>query len=127
MKPPPPGGGESLLVKDLEINMSVWTTDQTGQRVSSVITKASKVSVSPTHQMVDLILNDGRELFVSPGHPTIDGRTVGNLAVGDEYDGGSVLSAKRVPYGESATYDILPSGDTGFYWANGILVGSTLR
>src|SRR3989442_783087 len=24
------------------------------------------------------------------------------------------------------TYDLLPSGDTGFYWANGILVGSTL-
>ena len=22
---------------------------------------------------------------------------------------------------------ILPSGDTGFYWANGILIGSTLR
>ncbi len=25
------------------------------------------------------------------------------------------------------TYDILPSGSTGAYWANGILLGSTLR
>ena len=115
------------LVKDLQVGMLVWTTDKTGQRVSGVITKTSKVPVSSTHQMVHLILNDGRELFVSPGHPTIDGRTVGNLEPGDLYDGVSVVSAKRVSYDQNATYDILPSGDTGFYWANGILIGSTLR
>lgn len=115
------------LVKDLQIGMSVWTTDKTGQRVSGVITKTSKVPVPQTHQMVHLVLNDGRELFVSPGHPTIDGRTVGDLKPGDLYDGVSVVSTERVPYGENATYDILPSGDTGFYWANGILIGSTLR
>lgn len=115
------------LVKDLQIGMSVWTTDKTGQRVSGVITKTSKVPVPSTHQMVHLVLNDGRELFVSPGHPIIDERTVGNLEPGDPYDGVFVVSTKRVPYGENATYDILPSGDTGFYWANGILIGSTLR
>lgn len=116
-----------FLVKDLQIGMPVWTTDKSGQRVSGVIIKTSKVSVPPTHQMVHLVLNDGRELFVSPGHPTIDGRVVGVLASGDLYDGVSVVSVERVSYGESATYDILPSGETGFYWANGILIGSTLR
>jgi len=116
-----------VLVKDLQVGTSVWTSDKTGQRVSGIITKTSKVPVPPTHQMIHLVLNDGRELFVSPGHPTIDGRTVGNLASGDVYNGTSVVSADHVPYGESATYDILPSGDTGFYWANGILIGSTLR
>ncbi|MBI2326797.1 hypothetical protein HYU92_00610 [Candidatus Curtissbacteria bacterium] len=115
------------LVKDLQVGMSVWTTDKTGQRVFGVITKTSKVPVPPIHQMVHLVLNDGRELFVSPGHPTVDGRTVGDLGPGDLYDDVSVVSIERVPYGESATYDILPSGDTGFYWANGILIGSTLR
>lgn len=116
-----------VLVKDLQVGMPVWTTDKTGQRVSGVITKTSKVPVPPTHQMVHLILNDGRELFVSPGHPTTDGHTIGNLVSGDLYDGVSVISTERVSYGEGATYDILPSGDTGFYWANGILIGSTLR
>ena len=77
--------------------------------------------------MVRLIFDDGRELFASPGHPTADGRSVGNLAPGDLYDGASIVSAERVLYGEEATYDILPSGETGFYWANGVLLGSTLR
>jgi hypothetical protein len=117
----------SVPVEDLQIGMPVWTTDKTGQRVSGVITKTSKVLVPPTHQMVHLVLNDGRGLFVSPGHPTIDGRTVGDLTPGDLYDGASVVSTERVPYDEGATYDILPSGDTRFYWANGILIGSTLR
>ncbi len=116
-----------VLVKDLQVGMSVWTTDKIGQRVFAVVTKTSKVPVPPTHQMVHLVLNDGRELFVSPRHPTVDGRTVGDLVAGDLYNDASVVSAERVPYRESATYDILPSGGTGFYWANGILVGSTLR
>ena len=138
---PPIGGcpiclaGNSLIntpsglfpVKDLKIGMPVWTTDKIGKRVSGVITKISKVLAPPTHQMVRLILDDGRELFVSPGHPTIDGRAVGDLLAGNLYDNTSVISAKRVTYGEEATYDILPSGDTGFYWANGILMSSTLR
>lgn len=114
-------------VKDLQVDMSVWTADQTGQRVPSVITKTSKVSVPPTHQMVHLVLDDGRDLRVSPSHPTTDGRTVGDLMTGDLYDGSSVIGTERVSYGESATYDILPSGDTGFYWADGILLDSTLR
>ena len=114
-------------VKNLQVGMSIWTTDKTGHRVSGTVTKTSKVPVLPTHQMVHLVLDDGRELLVSPGHPTINGRTVGNLNPGDIYDGSSVVSTKRVPYSENATYDILPSGDTGFYWANGILIGSTLH
>ena len=83
---PPLGGcpiclaGNSLIdtpsglipVKDLRVGMPVWTTDKAGQRVSGVITKTSKVPVPPTHQMVHLVLNNSKELFVSPGHPTID-------------------------------------------------------
>ena len=83
--------------------------------------------VSTTHQIIHLIFSDGRDLFVSPGHPTINGRTVGNLVTGEVYDGATIVSVARVPYGEGATYDLLPSGDTGFYWANDILVASTLH
>lgn len=114
-------------VKDLQVGMPIWTTDKAGHRVSGVVAKTSKVSVSLTHQMVHLALSDGRELLASSGHPTVDGRTIGDLASGDLYDGVSVTSTERVSYGDSATYDVLPSGDTGFYWANSILIGSTLR
>ena len=116
-----------VLVKDLQIGMFIWTIDKAGHRVSGVITKTSKVPVPLTHKMVDLILSDGREVFASPGHPTVDGRTVQDLAVGDIYNGSSVVSANLVSYHQSATYDILPDSDTGYYWANGILLGSTLK
>lgn len=117
----------SVPIKDLQIGMLVWTMDKTGQRISGIITKTSKVQVPPMHKMVHLVLNDGRELFVSPGHPTIDGRTIVDLRNGDLYDSAYIVSIESISYGEDATYDILPSGETGFYWANGILIGSTLR
>lgn len=115
-----------VLVKNLQIGMPIWTIDKNGRRVSGIVMKTSKVSVPPAHQMVHLILDDGRELFASPGHPTVDGRNVGDLALNDLYDGVSIVSVQRVPYGESATYDVLSSGETGFYWANGVLLSSTL-
>ena len=76
--------------------------------------------------MVHILLNDGRELWASAGHPTADGRRLGDLKVGDLLDGARVTLAERIPYNGIATYDILPSGGTGFYWANGILLSSTL-
>lgn len=116
-----------IPVQQLQKGMSVWTVNKSGHRVSGIVSKTSKVPVPSTHQMVHLILSDGRQLFVSPGHPTVDGRTVGDLVANDVYDGSKVLSSERIPYGESSTYDILPSGETGFYFANGILMGSTLH
>ena len=40
--------------------------------------------------------------------------------------GGRVIKVERLGYTGTDTYDLLPSGNTGFYWANGILIGSTL-
>jgi hypothetical protein len=75
--------------------------------------------------MVHLVLADGRELLVSPGHPTADGRAAGSLRAGDALDGSTVIGVDRVPY-TGRTYDVLPMGATGRYWANGILMSSTL-
>jgi hypothetical protein len=77
--------------------------------------------------MVHIVLEDARELFVSPGHQTADGRLVHELAVGDSLDDSKIQSVEFVPYDGTHTYDILPSGPTGFYWANGILIKSTLK
>jgi hypothetical protein len=65
-------------------------------------------------------------LFVSPGHPTADAREAGDLNPGDVLDGAVLVSAERVQYEAGHTYDLLPSGETGFYFANGIPLGSTL-
>ena len=116
----------AVAVENLQAGELVWTMDAAGQRVSVAISRVSRVPVPASHQVVHLILSDGRQLWVSPGHPTADGRRVGDLAANDLLDGAYVVSAEHLSYGGTATYDILPSGDTGFYWANGILMGSTL-
>lgn len=115
-------------VENLKVGMSVWTINKNGKRVVGIIEKAGRTRVPNTHKVVHLILSDGRELLVSPGHPTTDySRTVGELAVGSLYDGANVLSNNLIIYTQGYTYDILPSGETGFYFANGILLASTLR
>jgi len=117
----------NLNIKELKIGMQVWTLDNLGHKQAGTILKIGKTLVPPTHKMVHLVLDDGRELFASPGHPTADGRLLGDLSKKDHLDNSHVNSIERVPYGEKYTYDILPSGPTGFYWANDILVGSTLK
>jgi len=39
----------------------------------------------------------------------------------------TVAGAERTPYRSGTTFDLLPSGPTGTYWADGIPLGSTLR
>jgi len=56
----------------------------------------------------------------------VDGHPIGKLRVGDILDGSRVLSVDLLAYPGYATYDLLPAGDTGFYWADGILIASTL-
>jgi hypothetical protein len=114
-------------VQDLQEGMSVWTLDAAGRRVAAHVIQAERVRPPTTHRMARLRLGDGRELLGSPGHPTADGRTLAQLQPGDALDGARVLSAKLIRYTDDYTYDILPSGSTGAYWANGILLGSTLR
>lgn len=115
-----------IAVEELRVGDPVWTANETGERVPAVILKTSRVMVPFTHEMVHVILGDGRELWASPGHPTADGRKLGELKVGDSLDGARITLVERLPHNQPATYDLLPSSDTGFYWANGILLGSTL-
>ena len=119
-------GGE-VAVQDLRVGDVVWTLDPSGARVSAPLVAIGNTPVPATHIVVRLALDDGRVVYVSPGHPTADGRHVGDLAAGDTLDGKRIASVDRVAYAGGATYDILPAGATGAYWANSILLGSTLR
>lgn len=117
----------AIPIQQLQKGASVWTVNKFGQRVIGVVIVTSRAPVALSHKMVQLILDDGRKLLVSPGHPTVDGRTAGDLIVNDFYDSARVVSSSRVVYSDTATYDILPSGETGFYWANSILLDSALH
>jgi hypothetical protein len=119
-----PGG--FVRVQDVRAGMVVWSTDAAGRRIRAVVERVGMTPVPPTHEVVRLLLVDGRTVLVSPGHPMAHGGTVGELRAGARFDGSRVVSADRVPYAGGFTYDLLPFGPTGTYFANGILLGSTL-
>ena len=79
------------------------------------------------HRVVRLVLADDRAVMASPGHPLADGRRLGDLHVGDAFDGSLVVSADRVAYAGARTFDIAVSGPTGIYLVDGIPLRSTLR
>ena len=114
-----------IAVTNLTVGMPVWTMDQAGRRVAATVTKVGSIQAPIGHTVVHIVLADGRQVWVSPGHPTIDGRHVGELGVGDQLDGSTVVSADRVAY-VGKTFDLLPSGATGDYWADGVALHSSL-
>ncbi len=113
-------------VEELHLGDTVWTQAADGARVAAPVVLIATTPVPLTHEVVHLVLSDGREVFVSPGHPSAEGRFVGDLRTGEAFDGARVVGTARVPYKGGATFDLLPAGPTGTYWANGVLLGSTL-
>lgn len=118
-------GGE-VRVTDIRLGMLVWTASVDGSRIAAPVVAVGSMAVPSGHVMVHLRLADGRELLASPGHRTADGRRLGSLAVGDQLNGSKVTLWELVPYDGARTYDLLPAGPTGTYWANGIELSSTL-
>ena len=115
-----------VAVENLRAGDLVWTLNESGERVPGKILKWGSTRAPLDHEVIHLLLSDGREVWASPGHPTADGRLLGDLQVNDSLDGGGVVLVERLPYLGTFTYDLLPSGGTGLYWANGVLLGSTL-
>jgi Hint domain len=115
-----------IPVEQLQRGMAVWSVDDSGKRVSATLIETAVTPVPSSFHLVTVRLSDGRTVTASPGHPTAEGRPLGDYQVGDSLDGALVISVESVTYREEVTYDILPSGTTGLYWANGILLRSTL-
>ncbi len=115
-----------VSVKSIHEGDAVWTSDIHGSRQIVKVLKTTKVHVK-NHQMSHIKLDDGRQVYASSNHPLADGRFVGSIVVGDIVDGERVVIAEIVPYEGDYTYDLLPSGDTRTYWANGILLRSTIH
>jgi hypothetical protein len=119
-----PGG--DVRVTDIKPGMVVWTAAANGSRIAALVLDAGSMEAPAGHLMVHLVLADGRELLASPGHPTADGRPIGSLAAGDVLGGAKIIGWELVPYADGRTYDLLPAGPTGSYWANGIPLSTTL-
>lgn len=116
-----------VLVTNLKEGMIIWTLDKQGHKIAEPVLKVTSTTVSSTHMVVHIVLSDRRQVYTSKGHPTTDGRTVDQLHKGDTVDGSLVYSTELIPYWDTKTYDLLPDGETGYYFANGIPLGSTLK
>ncbi len=116
----------SVRVTDVRVGTFVWTQAADGSRVAAPVIEVGSMAAPAGHMMVHLLLADGRELLASPGHRTADGRALGTLGQGDALDGSTITRWELLPYAGGRTYDLLPAGATGHYWANGILLSSTL-
>ena len=115
-----------IPVSHLRVGMPIWTPAPDGGRQLARVQSVGHVPMPLGHDAVRLALADGRQVTASAGHPTLDGRTLGQLRAGDILDGSRVIAVEIIHLHDSGTYDVLPSGASGAYWANGVLMRSTL-
>ena len=113
-------------VKRLAVGDLVWTADARGVRVAAPLVRIASISYEGDHSIVEVTLADGRVVRASASHPLVDGSLVGNVAIGGSLDGRAITNVRAVPY-RGATWDLLPAGETGTYWSDGVRLGSTLR
>jgi len=116
----------ALPVTEIRPGTMVWTVGADGAPMPAPVLAIGHTPVPAGHLVVHLVLADGRTVDASPGHPLPDGRPVGDLQAGQRVDGSVVVEAALRPYGGAATWDLLPAGPTHQYWADGVLLGSTL-
>jgi hypothetical protein len=116
-----------IPVQAIRAGTLVWSVDATGARVAVQVERVGQSAAPNGHGMIRLVLKDGRRLLASPGHPLSDGRPLEALRAGDAVDGSEVLLVERIAYPGAFVYDLLPASATRWYWAEGVLLGSTLR
>ena len=114
-----------IPVEKIERGMTVWSLNEAGERIAVVVTETGFTPLSSTIKVVKLTLSDGRSVTASAGHPSAEGRALGDYKPGDVLDGAAIVAVEIVDYDGGATFDILPGGATGLYRADGVLLKST--
>lgn len=115
-----------MPIASLVVGDWVWSVDRAGNQVAQPILYVNQVPVTAGHQVAHLELSDGRKLIVSPLHPNAENCPLGEMVPGEELDGAIITAVEIKAYSQDSTWDILPAGETGYYLANRILIGSTL-
>lgn len=119
-----PSGEQAIA--SLRVGDIVFSVD--GARIVAVpVVATHQTVVGEGHRVMRVRLENGATLDVSPGHPTLDGRTFTDLHRGGQLGGVAIVDVEAVPYAHDRTYDILPGSESGGYFAGGALIGSTLR
>jgi hypothetical protein len=115
-----------VAVEDIRVGMRVWSIDQAGRRIVANVVQVGQTRVPVSHRVVRLVLDDGRTLQASPGHPLADGRLLADIKAGDGIDGAVVVSTTLESYTGGSTFDLKTDSSTNSYFAGGIPLGSTL-
>jgi hypothetical protein len=112
-------------VSALRVGDPIWTLDATRRRIAGRVLHTDSTPISGTHQVVQVTLADGRVVRASPGHPTLNGRALRAVKPGEALSGSVVTRSERLPFRGARTFDVLPSGPTGAYWADGVALRSS--
>lgn len=115
-----------VAVSKLRIGDFVWTATTSGVRVAAPLVAIESIPLVGDHSIARVTLEDGRTLRASSSHPLIDGALVGSIVIGALVDGAQVTAIEASRY-RGATWDLLPAGETGTYWADSVRLGSTLH
>ena len=115
-----------IAIEAIRVGMRVWSIDRAGRHFVATVEQIGQTPVPDSHEVVRLVLDDGRVVRASPGHPLADGRLLGTIRTGDLVDGAVVIGATLERYDGGSTFDLLPDGPTGLYIADGVPLGSTL-
>lgn len=119
-----PGG--PIRVGALRQGDLIWSLAGDGRRIAAPVLLMALNPAPHGHTMIRLGLSDGRSILASAGHPTADGRRLSDLRPGHSLDGARVVVIETIGYPGEFTFDLLPEGDTGAYWADGVLLRSSL-
>jgi hypothetical protein len=114
-----------VAISELAPGARVLTLDETGRRVPATVVHAGSTLAGSAHRVVRVELSDGRVVTGSPGHPRAGGGTLGDTRKGDILDGTQVTRVELVPLAGERTWDILPSGSTGLYIIDGVVLRSS--
>jgi hypothetical protein len=115
-----------VAIRSLHVGSIVWTQSADGRKVPSPVAAVSSPKIRGPHNVARVVLDDGRSFTASLEHPLLAGQRVQDLRAGERYAGSTVIDVRVVRYTGSHTFDILPSGQTGVYWVDGVPVKSTL-
>jgi hypothetical protein len=111
-------------IAELAVGDLVFSVDR--QAISAVPVVRVARTPAVQHRVVRVLLSNGRTLEVSGPHPLADGRTFADLRAHEALGDADVVSVEWIDYPHPFTHDILPGSDTGTYFAEGVLIGSTL-
>lgn len=112
-------------VTELRVGDPIYTLDADGRRIEAKVIHVGSTPIAGEHTVVRITLADGRVVAASAGHPDLQGRELGELSRDAALSGSTIVAIEPVPYDGARTYDVLPSGPTGAYWAEGVLLRSS--